>query len=157
MFRRAIKIAEEMKTFNDHLEFTRKIGCPSEVATQLFRRLQTEGEPLITYPQCVGSPSGEGFIVQIEMIADELGLVETPKPITGKRKRPRAKAGSKYKFFAAMKKSQKYKEYFDPEQDIRMRLTRLGNLVCRTELLQTFVETGVSRRTYWTRHRQLAR
>ena len=42
--RRAIKIAEGMKSFNDHLEFTRRIGCPSEVATQLFRRLQTEGE-----------------------------------------------------------------------------------------------------------------
>ena len=46
--RRAIKIAEEMKTFNDHLKFTSKIGCPSEVATQLFRRLQTEGKPPIT-------------------------------------------------------------------------------------------------------------
>ena len=44
-YRRAIKIAEEMKSFNDHLEFTRRIGCPSEVATQLFRRLETEGEP----------------------------------------------------------------------------------------------------------------
>ena len=43
-YRRAIKIAEEMKSFNDHLEFSKRIGCPSEVATQLFRRLQTEGE-----------------------------------------------------------------------------------------------------------------
>ena len=45
VYRRAIKIAEEMKSFNDHLEFSKRIGCPSEVATQLFRRLQTEGEP----------------------------------------------------------------------------------------------------------------
>lgn len=43
-YRRAIKIAEEMKSFNDHLEFSKRIGCPSEVATQLFRRLQTEGK-----------------------------------------------------------------------------------------------------------------
>lgn len=46
--RRAIKIAEAMKSFNDHLEFTRRIGCPPEVATQLFRRLQTEGESAFT-------------------------------------------------------------------------------------------------------------
>jgi len=60
--RRAIKIAEEMKTFNDHLEFAKKIGCPSEVATQLFRRLQTEGEPAIAilkyvYPRPVEDSS----------------------------------------------------------------------------------------------------
>lgn len=49
--RRAIKVAEDMKSFNDHLEFAKKIGCPSEVATQLFRRLQTEGEPAFTRPR----------------------------------------------------------------------------------------------------------
>ncbi|KAF9789652.1 HORMA-domain-containing protein [Thelephora terrestris] len=111
IFRRAIKIAESMKNFSGHLTFVRRIGCPSEVAMQLFRRLQTEG-----------------FVVQVETATDELGLMEIQEPVKGKRRRPRAKAGSKYKFVAAMKKSQKYKEYFDPEQDIKMRLERLGDL-----------------------------
>ncbi|KAF9645068.1 DNA-binding protein [Thelephora ganbajun] len=111
IFRRAIKIAEETKSFNDHLEFTRRIGCPPEVATQLFRRLQTEG-----------------FIVQVETVTDELGLVEIQKPVTGKRRRPRTKAGPKYKLVAGIKKSRKYKDYFDPERDIAMRLARLGDL-----------------------------
>jgi hypothetical protein len=133
--RRAIKIAEEMKTFNDQLEFTRKIGCASEVATQLFRRLQTEGKPPVTNPKFLGSPGSEGFVVQVETTADELGLMETQKPVTGKRRRPRVKAGSKYKYVAAMKKSPKYKQYFDPERDIKMRLARLSDLVRLTKLL----------------------
>lgn len=51
-YRRAIKIAEEMKSFNDHLEFTRRIGCPPEVATQMFRRLQAEGESAFPGIKC---------------------------------------------------------------------------------------------------------
>jgi meiosis-specific protein HOP1 len=124
-----------MKTFNDHLEFTKRIGCPSEVAVQLFRRLQTEGELAFTDPNCIGSPAGEGFVAQMETTVDELGLVETQKPVGGKRKRPRAKAGSKYKFITAVKKSQKYKGYFDPERDISTRLARLGDLVRPAGLL----------------------
>ena len=85
---------------------------------------------------CVHAHGSEGFVVQVETITDELGLMETQKPVTGKRRRPRAKAGYKYKFVAAMKKSQKYKEYFDPERDIKMRLARLGDLVCLTELFK---------------------
>ena len=54
--RRAIKVAEEMKSFNDHLEFSKRIGCPSEVATQLFRRLQTEGEPAFAVLEPVHLP-----------------------------------------------------------------------------------------------------
>ena len=69
------------------------------------------------------------------MVTDELGLIETQNPVTGKRKRARAKASSKYKFVAAIKKSRKYKEYFDPERDIAVRLARLGDLVCSTKLL----------------------
>lgn len=57
--RRAIKIAEEMKSFNDHLEFTRRIGCPSEVAAQMFRRLQAEGKPPFVDLKCVYPPSVE--------------------------------------------------------------------------------------------------
>lgn len=60
---------------------------------------------------------------------------ETQKPVTGKRGRPRGKAGNKYKFVVTMKKSQKYKEYFDPERDIKMRLAPLDNLVRSTGLL----------------------
>ena len=71
----------------------------------------------------------------METAVDGLGLVETEKPVTGKRRRPRAKAGSKYKFVAGIKRSRKYKEYFDPEQDITMRLARLGDLVRPTKLL----------------------
>lgn len=84
----------------------------------------------------MGSPGSEGFVVEVTTITDELGLVDTQKPVTGKRRRPRVKAGSKYKFVVAMKKSPKYKEYFDPERDIKMRLARLGELVCLTELLE---------------------
>ena len=73
----------------------------------------------------------------METVTDELGLVETQKPVTGKRRRPRAKAGFKYKFVAGMKKSQKYKEYFDPERDIAMRLSRLDDLVRFTKPLVT--------------------
>jgi hypothetical protein len=76
--------------------------------------------------------------VQVETATDQLGLVETQKPVTGKRRRPRTKAGSKYKFVVNMKKSPKYKEYFDPERDIGMRLERLGNLVRSNELLLPF-------------------
>ena len=71
----------------------------------------------------------------MEMATDELGLVETQKPVTRKRGRPRTKGRSKYRFVVGMKKSQKYKEYFDPERDIAMRLARLGNLVRSNELL----------------------
>jgi len=47
--RRAIKMAEEIKSFDsDHLEFTRRIGFPQQVARTLFRRLQDEGEPTLT-------------------------------------------------------------------------------------------------------------
>ena len=66
----------------------------------------------------------------METTTDELGLLETQKPVKGKRRRPRAKAGNKYKFVAATKKSQKYKDYFDPERDVKVRLARLGGLVC---------------------------
>lgn len=125
-----------MKAFNDHLEFTKKIGCQSEVATQLFRRLQTEGEPCYSGQRHKNSPYSEGFLVQVETITDEMGLVEIQKPVTGKRRRPRAKAGSRYKFVTDMKKSQKYKRYFDPERDIKIRLARLGDLVCLAELLK---------------------
>lgn len=71
----------------------------------------------------------------METATDDLGQVEAQKPIAGKRGRPRAKAGSKYKFVTAIKKSQKYKKYFDPERDITMRLSRLGDLVSSTESL----------------------
>ena len=71
----------------------------------------------------------------METATDELGLLETQKPVTGKRRRPRAKAGSKYKFVAGIKKSRKYKDYFDPERDISMRLARLGDLVRPTKPL----------------------
>ena len=71
----------------------------------------------------------------METTTDELGLVETEKPVTGKRRRPRAKAGSKYKFVAGIKKTQKYKKYFNPEQDIAKRLAQLGNLVRPSQLL----------------------
>ena len=82
------------------------------------------------------SSTGEGFVVQVEKATDELGLMETEKPVTGKRRRPRAKAGYKYKFVMAMKKSQKYKEYFDPERDIKARLARFGDLVRSVEFLR---------------------
>ena len=118
-----------MKTFNGHLTFARKIGCTSEVATQLFRRLQTEGTLVTVNPEPLDLLVGEGFVVQVDTATDELGLMEIQEPVKGKRRRPRAKAGSKYKFVTAMKKSQKYKEYFDPEQDIKARLERLGDSV----------------------------
>lgn len=79
--------------------------------------------------------SSGGFIVQVETATDNLGLLETEKPVTGKRRRPRTKAGSKYKFVVGIKKLQKYKKYFDPEGDIEMRLARLGDLVRSTEPL----------------------
>ena len=71
----------------------------------------------------------------METATDELGLVDTQKPVTGKRRRPRTRAGSKYKFVVGIKKSRKYKEYFDPERDIAMRLARLGDLVRSNEQL----------------------
>lgn len=67
--------------------------------------------------------------MQVETATDELGLTETQKPVTGKRKRRRAGAGAKYKFVAGIKRSQKYKEYFDPERDIATRLARLDGSV----------------------------
>lgn len=73
--------------------------------------------------------------MQVETATDELGLVETQKPVTGKRRRPRTKAGSKYKFVAGIKRTQKYKQYFEPERDIAMRLARLGDLVRSTKPL----------------------
>lgn len=88
------------------------------------------------------SPDSEGFVVQVETVTDELGLVEAQRPVTGKRRRPRVKAGSKYKFVPAVKKTQKYKGYFDPDRDIKMRLARLGDLVCLTEPLSRFFEPG---------------
>lgn len=78
--------------------------------------------------------------MQVETVTDELGLVETQKPVSGKRRRPRAGAGSKYKFVVGIKKSQKYKDYFDPERDIAMRLARLGNSVRSDELLSLAAE-----------------
>lgn len=71
----------------------------------------------------------------METVTDELGLMETQKPVIGKRRRPRTKAGSKYKLVAGIKKTQKYKVYFDPERDIAMRLARLGGLVRSIEPL----------------------
>jgi len=71
----------------------------------------------------------------VETATDDLGLLETQKPVTGKRRRPRTKAGYKYKFVVGIKKSRKYKEYFDPERDIEMRLAQLGDLVRLTESL----------------------
>ena len=69
----------------------------------------------------------------METATDELGLMETEKAVTGKRRRPRTKAGFKYKFVAAIKKTQKYKVYFDPKRDIAMRLARLGDSVRSAE------------------------
>jgi hypothetical protein len=71
----------------------------------------------------------------VETTTDELGLVESQKQVTGKRRRTRAKAGSKYKFVTGIKRSQKYKDYFDPERDVAMRLARPGDLVRPTKLL----------------------
>jgi hypothetical protein len=71
----------------------------------------------------------------VETATDDPRPLETQKSVAGKRRRPRTKAGSKYKFVAGIKKSQKYKEYFDPERDIEIRLAQLGDLVRSTEPL----------------------
>lgn len=57
------------------------------------------------------------------MATDELRLGET-------QKYPHVEAGSKYKFVA---RTQKYKGYFDPKDDIPMRLARFFNLVRPTK------------------------
>jgi len=98
----------------------------------------------------------------VETVTDELGLVETQKPVTGKRRRPRAKAGSKYKFVAGIKRTQKYKQYFDPERDIAMRLARFGDSVRSTKplmlvpraLIAVFSAGCIGRKTVsWLRKR----
>jgi hypothetical protein len=71
--RRAIKVAEGMKSFNDHLEFTRRIGCPSEVATQLFRRLQTEGEPAFASRKYIHLPLVEDLSSKWKRLPTNLG------------------------------------------------------------------------------------
>jgi hypothetical protein len=62
-----------MKSFNDHLEFTKRIGCPSEVATQLFRRLQTEGESALAGLEYVYSFPAEDSSYKWRQLPTNLG------------------------------------------------------------------------------------
>ncbi|KAI0081208.1 HORMA-domain-containing protein [Panus rudis PR-1116 ss-1] len=123
LFRRAIKCYETHNPPNLS-GFSKKVGCESIVAGQLFKRLETEGfiAPQTTTPE------------------DDLGLMET----TNSRSKTRAKGRgggkarqpmrgksvpkSRYAFLHEIKKSKTYKDYFTPTPEVEKRVLGLANL-----------------------------
>ncbi|KAI0312502.1 hypothetical protein OF83DRAFT_1086972 [Amylostereum chailletii] len=108
LFRRAIKLAEkhEPESLKD---FTQLIQCEPLEAGQLFRRLESEG-----------------FIApQTDL---EFGLDSLPGKKgrgNGKKKQPKARKSmqkTKYLFVRSVKRTSAYRDYFDPDMSVQMRV-----------------------------------
>ncbi|KAE9398986.1 DNA-binding protein [Gymnopus androsaceus JB14] len=111
-FRRAIKIAEKNSPLTA-VEFAKAMGCENTQARQLMKRLETEG-----------------FISEETTITDELGLMQTQtrsKSVKGKGKgkaktKPRRGLKQKFVFNWRSIRTQEYKDYFDPSDEVQNRL-----------------------------------
>ncbi|PCH37883.1 hypothetical protein WOLCODRAFT_96043 [Wolfiporia cocos MD-104 SS10] len=124
IFRRAIKVFETSSP-DGLAPFTKKMGCDSTVAGQLFKRLEAEGK--------------WGFIATETKEVDALGLMETTtrdtrsksKGKNAKTKQPRRKIlqKPKYVFVKAAKTTQAYEDYFNPDPEVEKRVLRLSELV----------------------------
>ncbi|KAJ3558173.1 hypothetical protein NM688_g1079 [Phlebia brevispora] len=119
LFRRAIKICEQSNPEN-LAAFAKLIGCESLVASQLFKRLETEG-----------------FIALENREQDDLGMMETTtyssksKNKKGTRSRPtRRKTTHKprYVFVRTIINTQEYQDYFNPSPDVEKRILGLAEL-----------------------------
>ncbi|KAF9032149.1 hypothetical protein BDZ89DRAFT_1158622 [Hymenopellis radicata] len=105
-FRRAIKIAEKYNP-EASAQFTKEMGCESNLGRQLFKRLELEN-----------------FIVEQELVVDDIGFAETRArgkgKVKGKGKQTKARRNmqkSRYVFNYQMKQSKEYADYFNPSQD----------------------------------------
>ncbi|KAF8503402.1 HORMA domain-containing protein [Russula emetica] len=114
LFRRAIKIAE-IHAPDSSSAFAKLIECEPIVAAQLFRRLQVEG-----------------FIAPRDN-DDEIAL---PNPKHGKKgdrskvKQQRA-VRQKYVFVTASKRGQRYRDYFNPDSAVQLRVMGMEDTVNR--------------------------
>ncbi|KAF9027024.1 hypothetical protein BDZ89DRAFT_1134452 [Hymenopellis radicata] len=102
-FRRAIKIAEKCNP-EASAQFTKEM---EQFRKQLFKRLELEN-----------------FIVEQELVVDDIGFAETRArgkgKVKGKGKQTKARRNmqkSRYVFNYQMKQSKEYADYFNPSQD----------------------------------------
>ncbi|KLO19215.1 DNA-binding protein [Schizopora paradoxa] len=98
-FRRAIKFAEvhnpeSLKTFRT------LVGGNANLAEQLWKQLEQEG-----------------FIEEVVIETDALGLVESRSRQTRSKKKVQSTRETKYAFVQSIKKKPIYQEYFSPEDD----------------------------------------
>ncbi|KAF8743650.1 hypothetical protein AX14_001704 [Amanita brunnescens Koide BX004] len=114
LFRRAIKVVELMKP-STLVEFNKSFGSDHGLARQLFKRLESEG-----------------FISDQCTVVDEFDL-------TGRNTRNKTKTNAKaakkkkvqkpiFAFNRAIKSSQVYLDYFNPDPEVESRLMALADL-----------------------------
>ncbi|EPQ57954.1 hypothetical protein GLOTRDRAFT_103922 [Gloeophyllum trabeum ATCC 11539] len=109
LFRRAIKIAEIHEPESPS-EFCKLLGVEADVSGQLFKRLE-----------------GEGFIEQVPIEIDDIGLLDTRSRAAkakAKGKQPKRKNLQKksYRFVRASKRCTAYLDYFNPDVDVEKRI-----------------------------------
>ncbi|KAH9996849.1 HORMA domain-containing protein [Russula vinacea] len=112
LFRRAIKIAE-IHAPDSSSVFAKLIGCEPVVAAQLFRRLQVEG-----------------FIAP-RINSDGIDLPKRAKRDNkGKFKQQRA-VRQKYVFVKSSNRGQRYRDYFNPNSAVQLRVMGMEDTVVR--------------------------
>ncbi|KAI9446297.1 HORMA domain-containing protein [Lactarius indigo] len=127
LFRRAIKIAEIHKPESSSA-FAKLIQCEPIVAAQLFKRLQVEG---FVAPKI----NNEGIVHPDSKHEKKNGRNKVKQQRTVRQN---------YVFVTASKRGQKYRDYFDPNNAVQLRVMGMEETVNRASKPTTCVPPGGS-------------
>ncbi|KAN0140777.1 DNA-binding protein [Lactarius tabidus] len=127
LFRRAIKIAEIHKPESSSA-FAKLIQCEPIVAAQLFKRLQVEG---FVAPKI----NNEGIVHPDSKREKKNGRSKVKQQRTVRQN---------YVFVTASRRGQKYRDYFDPNNAVQLRVMGMEETVNRASKPTTCVPRGGS-------------
>ncbi|KAH9001111.1 HORMA domain-containing protein [Lactarius akahatsu] len=125
LFRRAIKIAEIHKPESSSA-FAKLIQCEPIVAAQLFKRLQVEVAPKI---------NNEGTVHPDSKREKKNGRNKVKQQRTVRQN---------YVFVTASKRGQKYRDYFDPNNAVQLRVMGMEETVMREDVTQNAANSPTS-------------
>ncbi|KAI0273433.1 HORMA domain-containing protein [Gloeopeniophorella convolvens] len=132
LFRRAIKIAEAHKPESSSA-FTKLIGCEPIVAAQLFKRLEVEG---FVAPQL----NGDGIALLDPKRGKKNGKSKVKQQVAAKQR---------YVFVAASKRGQKYRDYFNSNSAVQLRVMGMEDAVVCASFLCPSSPAAVTSPLLW--------
>ncbi|KAH9043071.1 HORMA-domain-containing protein [Lactarius pseudohatsudake] len=127
LFRRAIKIAEIHKPESSSA-FAKLIQCEPIVAAQLFKRLQVEG---FVAPKI----NNEGTVHPDSKREKKNGRNKVKQQRTVRQN---------YVFVTASKRGQKYRDYFDPNNAVQLRVMGMEETVMQEDITQNAANSPTS-------------